>query len=93
MCKGFPRKQHIIKPGDHITMNDGTLITNSVDNIQLPKLLYKRLRKSGYDKTLGFRNLSQEINDGKETLTGLLPSLLSEINLHSTKSEADLIHV
>ncbi|WP_415311984.1 hypothetical protein [Candidatus Nitrosocosmicus sp. FF01] len=74
-------------------MNDRTLIHNSVGNVRLPKVLYKRLQNGDYDKTLGFKNLSQVNNDGKETLTGSFPALFSEINQHSTKSGDDLIHV
>lgn len=70
-----------------------SLINTPFIEVQLPKFLCNRLRNSVYDNRVSLREIFKENNEGKETLTGLLPSLLSEINLQSTKSEADLIHV
>ncbi|MGD9672079.1 MAG: hypothetical protein AB7U98_01215 [Candidatus Nitrosocosmicus sp.] len=73
-------------------MNDRTWILNSVGNVQIPKVLYKRLRNEGY-KTLGFKNLSQVNSDGMESLTAFFPSLSFKIIKHNIKPEADLIYV
>lgn len=39
------------------------------------------------------RGNSKEISDGSKPVKLFFPSLISDINQHSTKSEADLIHV
>ncbi|VFJ12606.1 hypothetical protein [Candidatus Nitrosocosmicus franklandus] len=73
-------------------MNDRTSNYNLGRNMHHTRILYK-ICIHDYSNILISRKLAEEKSDGIESLTDLLPSLLSEINQHSTKSEADLIHV